>query len=124
LSTKSRRLSALESGYPPPCSQPIHSAPCHHGHVPGFNADSYLRQTAERWIRQPHGTSGLPWDPVLAAAAAALVAVRATTPAAARPIVDEYRQALALREKSYRHLLARRPTHAAGPAPPPRLNQF
>ena len=60
----------------------------------GFDADRYLRLTAEQWVREGGGTGGPPRNPVLAATAAALVAVDAMTIANARALVDDYDPAL------------------------------
>lgn len=56
----------------------------------GFDAGRYLRLTAERWERAGGRTGGPPCNPVLAAAAAALVAVDAMTIADARALIGAY----------------------------------
>jgi hypothetical protein len=91
--------------------------------VAGFDAESYLRLTGERWIREGRRTDGLPCSPVLPAAGAALVAVGAITSAAARAVIDDYHEAQALRQPSRRLPLI---AQAAGPAAaaPPRFGQL
>ena len=61
----------------------------------GFDAERYLRLTGEQWLRAGGDTGGLPRNPVLAAAAAALVAVDAMTIANARDVIADYDPALA-----------------------------
>lgn len=61
----------------------------------GFDAERYLRLTGEQWLRVGGGTGGLPRNPVLGAAAAALVAVDAMTIANARDVITDYDPALA-----------------------------
>ena len=89
----------------------------------GFDAESYLRLTGERWLRTGGGTGGLSWSPVLPAAGAALVAVGAITRAAARAVIDYYAEAQVLREPARRHLLS---APSAGPpaSARPRFGQF
>src|SRR5690348_16018162 len=48
---------------------------CEHGSVPGFDGEKYLRLLGERWVRKGGAARRPPHSPVLAAAAAALVAV-------------------------------------------------
>jgi hypothetical protein len=62
--------------------------------VAGFDAERYLRLTAEQWVREGGGTGRWPRNPVLAAAAAALVAVDAMTLADARALITDYDPAL------------------------------
>jgi hypothetical protein len=63
---------------------------CQHYHVAGFDAERYLRQAAERWVSEGGSSHGPPWNPVLSATAAALVAVDAMTKAAARSVSGDY----------------------------------
>jgi hypothetical protein len=85
----------------------------------GFDAERYLRLVGERWV--PDGKDGLPWNPVLAAAGAALVAVGAMTNSAAQAVIDEYYQAMVPAEPRY--LMS---GHAARPvaATPPDIGRF
>jgi hypothetical protein len=57
--------------------------------VAGFDAESYLREAAERWVSEG-GTSQPPWNPILASTGAALVAVDAMITAAAQSVIDDY----------------------------------
>jgi hypothetical protein len=70
------------------------SRACQHGNVAGFDAQGYLRLTAEQWVREVGRTWRPPCNPVLAAAAAALVAVDAMTIADARAVIAGYAPAL------------------------------
>lgn len=72
---------------------PVHLL-CQHWNVAGFDAERYLRLTGEQWVRTGGGTGGPPCNPVLAAAAAALVAVDAMTIADAQALIDDYDPAL------------------------------
>jgi hypothetical protein len=65
-----------------------------HGNVAGFDAERYLRVTAEQRARKGGGTGWPPHDPVLAAAAAALVAADAMTIANARALIGDDNPAL------------------------------
>ena len=56
----------------------------------GFDADRYLRLIGEQWARDGGGSGRLPRDPVLAAAAAALVVVDAMTIADAQALIAGY----------------------------------
>ena len=79
-----------------------------------FDAEAYLRAVGERWVpedREP----GVLCNPVLAAAAAALVAVDAITLGHAQAIIDDYSPAPApgadrshLREQRQCRMLPRR----------------
>jgi hypothetical protein len=60
----------------------------------GFDAERYLRLTGEQWARQGGRTGGPPRNPVLAAAAAALVAVDAVTIANAQALIHDNDPAL------------------------------
>ena len=55
--------------------------------VAGFDAEGYLRLAGEQWLREGGRIGGPPVNPVLAAAAAALVAVNAITTAAAQAVI-------------------------------------
>jgi hypothetical protein len=57
--------------------------------VAGFDAEVYLRAVGELWEPEGH-EPGVLCNPVLAAAAAALVAVDAITLARAQAIIDDY----------------------------------
>jgi hypothetical protein len=83
--------------------------------VTGFDAERYLRLVGERWV--PDGKDGPPWNPVLAAAGAALVAAGAMTKPAAQAVINEYYQALASAE-GRRYLMSRRAVRPVGAAPP------
>jgi hypothetical protein len=65
--------------------------------VAGFDAEGYLRLAGEQWLREGGRIGGPPVNPVLAAAAAALVAVNAITTAAAQAVIGEYDPALTSR---------------------------
>ena len=65
----------------------------------------------------PDGKDGPPWNPVLAAAGAALVAVGAMTNSAAQAVIDECYQAMVSAE-GRRYLVSRRAARPAGAAPP------
>ena len=67
---------------------------CQHWNVAGFDAERYLRLIGEWWVREGGGTAGRLRNPVLAAAAAALVAVDAMTIANARAVIGDYDPAL------------------------------
>ena len=56
----------------------------------GFDAEGYLRLAGEQWIREGGGTDRWPRNPVLAAAASALVAVDAMTFADAQAVIADY----------------------------------
>ena len=86
----------------------------------GFDAERYLRLVGERWV--PDGKDGPPWNPALAAAGAALVAVGAMTNSAAQAVIDEYYQAM-VPGAGHRYLMSR---HAAGrvAAVPPDIGQL
>lgn len=60
----------------------------------GFDAERYLRLTGEQRVREGGGTGGPPVHPVLAAAAAALVAVDAMTIANVQALIADYDLAL------------------------------
>ena len=81
----------------------------------GFDAERYLRLVGERWV--PDGKDGPPWNPVLAAAGAALVAAGAMTNSAAQAIIDEYYQASASAE-GRRYLMSRQAARPVAAAPP------
>jgi hypothetical protein len=83
--------------------------------VTGFDAERYLRLVGERWV--PDGKDGPPWNPVLAAAGAGLVAVGALTNSAAQAVIDEYYQASASAE-GRRYLMSRRAARPVAAAPP------
>jgi hypothetical protein len=57
--------------------------------VPEFDAEAYLRAVGERWEPEDH-EPGVLCNPVLAAAAAALVAVDAITLGHAQALIDDY----------------------------------
>ena len=61
----------------------------------GFDAQRYLRLIGEQWVREGGAAGRWPRHPVLAAAAAALVAVDAMTLADARALLADYDPALA-----------------------------
>jgi hypothetical protein len=88
--------------------------------VTGFDAERYLRLVGERWV--PDGKDILPWNPVLAATGAALVAVGAMTNSAARAVIDEYYQATASAE-GRRYLMGRAAARPVATAPPD-IGQF
>lgn len=81
----------------------------------GFDAERYLRLVGEQWV--PDGKDGPPWNPVLAAAGAALVAVGAMTKPAARAVIEEYYQAAASGEGG-RYLMSRQAARPVAAAPP------
>jgi hypothetical protein len=57
--------------------------------VAGFDAEWYLRLAGDRWVRAG-GSFSPPWNPVLAATGAALVAAGAMTTEAAQAVIAEY----------------------------------
>ena len=60
----------------------------------GFDAERYLRLAGEQWVREGGGSDRWPRNPVLAAAASALVAVDAMTFADAQAVITDYAPAL------------------------------
>jgi hypothetical protein len=85
--------------------------------VAGFDAERYLRLAGERWVREGGTIDGPPWNPVLTATGAALVAVGVLTTAAARAVIDEHHQDRVLEEGRRRHLTARQADGPVAPAP-------
>lgn len=83
--------------------------------MPGFDAEEYLRQAGERWLRQG-GSTRPPWNPVLAATGAALVAVGAMTTARGRAIIEDYEQTLASGEDHPRPRISEQADRPAVPA--------
>lgn len=83
----------------------------------GFDAEGYLRLTGERLLQEGGSVDGPPWNPVLCAAGAALVAVGAMTNTAAQAAIDGYRQAPAS-AKGRRNLMSRQAARPAAAAPP------
>jgi hypothetical protein len=81
----------------------------------GFDGERYLRLIGERWVRKGGATRRPPHSPVLAAAAAALVAVDAMTIAAAQAVVGEYDLSRGQRHHDPVSGMTDRP---AAPAPP------
>ena len=79
----------------------------------GLDAERYLRLTGEQWVRERGGTGGPPCNPVLAAAAAALVAVDAMTLADAQALIGDYDPA-----PDYRDPVSGRTGRAVAPARP------
>ena len=84
--------------------------------MPEFDAEAYLRAVGERWEPQGH-EPGVLCNPVLAAAAAALVAVDAITLGHAQAIIDDYSPAPAPgADRS--HLMGAAATQDAASPPP------
>jgi hypothetical protein len=84
--------------------------------VAGFDAEAYLRVVGERWEPDDH-EPGLLCNPVLAAAAAALVAVDAITLARAQAVIDDYSPAPAPGADRSHLTGARAAQDAASPPP-------
>jgi hypothetical protein len=84
--------------------------------VPEFDAEAYLRAVGERWEPDGH-EPGVLCNPVLAAAAAALVAVDAITLGHAQAIIDDYSPAPAL-GAGRSHLMGAAATQDAASPPP------
>jgi hypothetical protein len=72
--------------------------------VAGFDAETYLRLTGEQRLKEGGSIGAAPFNTVLVAAAAALVAVDAITTADAQAIIDDYDLAVPLR--TGRHLIS------------------
>jgi hypothetical protein len=85
--------------------------------VAGFDAERYLRLTGEQWVREGGGTGRWPRNPVLAAAAAALVAVDAMTFANAQALITDYAPALT-RARDHRDPVSRETGQPVAPARP------
>ena len=84
--------------------------------MPEFDAEAYLRAVGERWEPEDH-EPGVLCNPVLAAAAAALVAVDAITLGDAQAIIDDYSPAPAPgADRS--HLMGAAATQDAASPPP------
>ena len=82
----------------------------------GFDAETYLRLTGEQRLKEGGSIGAAPFNTVLVAAAAALVAVDAITTADAQTIIDDYDLAVPLR--TGRHLISgQAPRLLAAPAP-------
>jgi len=90
--------------------------------VTEFDAELYLRLTAERTLLDAPGDDGRSEDSPLDVAGHALVAVQAITASAAQAVMDDYYLALAYRrgEHPHRHPRALR-SAPAGASPRPRL---
>ena len=67
---------------------------CEYRNVARFDAERYLRLAGEQWVREGGAANRWPRNPVLAAAAAALVAVDAMTFASAQAVIADYDPAL------------------------------
>jgi hypothetical protein len=85
--------------------------------VAGFDAEGYLRAVGERWEPGDH-EPGVLCNPVLAAAAAALVAVGAVTLARAQAIVADYCAAAPAPGADRSRLAAAPAAHDAASPPP------
>src|SRR5262249_35307428 len=82
----------------------------------GFDAETYLRLTAEQRLREGDSIDAAAFHTELVAAAAALVAVDAITTADAQAIIDDYDLAVTLR--TGRHLISgQAPRRLAAAAP-------
>ena len=84
--------------------------------MPEFDAEAYLRAVGERWEPEDH-EPGVLCNPVLAAAAAALVAVDAITLGHAQAIIDDYSPARAPGADRSHLMGAAAPQDAASPPP-------
>jgi hypothetical protein len=85
--------------------------------VAGFDAERYLRLTGEQWAEEGAGTGGPPGNPVLAAAAAALVAIDAMTIANARALIGDDDPAL-IPGQDHRDPAGRQTGRSVAPARP------
>jgi hypothetical protein len=85
--------------------------------VAGFDAERYLRLAGEQWVREGGAAVRWPRNPVLAAAAAALVEVNAMTFASAQAVIADYDPALT-RGQDRRGRVSREAGQPVAPARP------
>jgi hypothetical protein len=96
-------------------------AVCQHRRVARFDAERYLRLAGGRWVRQGGRFDRPPWNPVLAATGAALVAAGAMTTAAAQAVMTEYWPQTP--DENHNRLVTSRAAQLA-PAAPPGIGQL